>query len=588
MNISTEGVHTTVHTHEPSHPDITSAREAARVLDIALNVPSYGFPVGCIGLLLGCIKILEDCFDRELLMSHGRMLTNMMRFLTTHPPGTEQEQMAWNETTLRQCNCKHGPAIIRNASPRLHLDFKPAPQVFRLIDAFANILTRLESQHGVSWRSLYLKHSTQQRWPCQVTDLLPVDLSNSFYHMGSWCCLDPYKTGPGPPAGLGYLLSLMIRTSGPHAVPAIIKSITVWLHISLSNTSAVEPRITVLREGPTLSQSYISDDRVDVFCASTRLLYHVLRRMFDEEIMLWLSPEGDKDEIIMFIMITLTRMHNTLEQRPASKASKQIRQLQMTHGDPYSEVLVRYLHSREVAQGVDREFQEAQNDQDCSTLPGSVGSELLHSRSLWRSNLLWVIAETCGTSWQHRCWGPECLRTANECGRRFRACSGCMLAEYCSRSCQRNAWRHPEAPHRDVCSTLVLFRTFRNLPWKDRMEVTGDGSDNWNDRYSSITRDSIWLCRLNILNLKKAKFATLRTCFQWDTIMVSSSDQCSENHVASLKLVHHDSRPGPESMSNVTHAGALPDHDKSAGGNMTVSTVNPTGKSDPRWGCICS
>jgi hypothetical protein len=65
-----------------------------------------------------------------------------------------------------------------------------------------------------------------------------------------------------------------------------------------------------------------------------------------------------------------------------------------------------------------------------------------------------------GEAWAHRCYGPFCLSTHISPGVRFKICAACQCATYCSRSCQKLAWRYPGAAHRDVCA---IYRVYANV-----------------------------------------------------------------------------------------------------------------------------
>jgi hypothetical protein len=78
------------------------------------------------------------------------------------------------------------------------------------------------------------------------------------------------------------------------------------------------------------------------------------------------------------------------------------------------------------------------------------------------------------------CAVPGC--TATSVDARLRACAGCRRFLYCSRACQRCAWRHGAAPHREGCRAVAgLYKTYR-LPddhlraWSVEHDVTPAGS----------------------------------------------------------------------------------------------------------------
>jgi hypothetical protein len=63
------------------------------------------------------------------------------------------------------------------------------------------------------------------------------------------------------------------------------------------------------------------------------------------------------------------------------------------------------------------------------------------------------------------CAAPDCDRTTEDTGRPFRYCTGCLWVPYCSRRCQRNAWRRDDGvQHRDVCPLIRRVRSQIRIP----------------------------------------------------------------------------------------------------------------------------
>jgi hypothetical protein len=56
--------------------------------------------------------------------------------------------------------------------------------------------------------------------------------------------------------------------------------------------------------------------------------------------------------------------------------------------------------------------------------------------------------------WIYLCRSPSCTKAQPGSVIPFKRCSGCKRATYCSQQCQRNAWRSPAAPHREICTSL--------------------------------------------------------------------------------------------------------------------------------------
>jgi hypothetical protein len=62
-----------------------------------------------------------------------------------------------------------------------------------------------------------------------------------------------------------------------------------------------------------------------------------------------------------------------------------------------------------------------------------------------------------------RCAAPGCPRTSADGP--LKRCAGCQRVAYCSRACQKAAWRHAVA-HRDACAALADMTTAYGLPVK--------------------------------------------------------------------------------------------------------------------------
>jgi hypothetical protein len=62
---------------------------------------------------------------------------------------------------------------------------------------------------------------------------------------------------------------------------------------------------------------------------------------------------------------------------------------------------------------------------------------------------------------RQRCGAPGCIMTRVD--GRLRCCTGCRRVMYCSRACQKAAWRHTIA-HRDVCQAIPLLCLAMEIP----------------------------------------------------------------------------------------------------------------------------
>jgi hypothetical protein len=76
--------------------------------------------------------------------------------------------------------------------------------------------------------------------------------------------------------------------------------------------------------------------------------------------------------------------------------------------------------------------------------------------SLWRRFAFTLE----GLAHDQKCASTTCRRFH----RTPRLCMGCGFVRFCSRYCQKQAWRHAEVPHRDICFLLAKARTSINIP----------------------------------------------------------------------------------------------------------------------------
>ncbi|KAF7337891.1 MYND-type domain-containing protein [Mycena venus] len=61
----------------------------------------------------------------------------------------------------------------------------------------------------------------------------------------------------------------------------------------------------------------------------------------------------------------------------------------------------------------------------------------------------------CSLAERQRCFAPGCMGTAAVAV--LQKCSKCKRVLYCSTTCQREAWKHQAAPHKDLCKHAALL-----------------------------------------------------------------------------------------------------------------------------------
>lgn len=71
-----------------------------------------------------------------------------------------------------------------------------------------------------------------------------------------------------------------------------------------------------------------------------------------------------------------------------------------------------------------------------------------------------------GFSYSYLCWARGCPNTFTSSERKFSKCAGCQRVSYCSKECQRRAWKDPLSPHKAVCATITALVQALNIPVK--------------------------------------------------------------------------------------------------------------------------
>jgi hypothetical protein len=109
-----------------------------------------------------------------------------------------------------------------------------------------------------------------------------------------------------------------------------------------------------------------------------------------------------------------------------------------------------YLHLQEytsLAAVLLHDFPNLQNTPDMSPL-------IISASSSYTNNIRWRMWQVViQVNRRQRCARPNCSHTYADT-MAFKRCGGCRRVVYCSRQCQKAAWRHVAAPHRHVCGSL--------------------------------------------------------------------------------------------------------------------------------------
>ncbi|TFY56390.1 hypothetical protein EVJ58_g7677 [Rhodofomes roseus] len=128
------------------------------------------------------------------------------------------------------------------------------------------------------------------------------------------------------------------------------------------------------------------------------------------------------------------------------------------------------------------------------------------SKAAWEG-FVWISAI-------RRCCAPECPETFVTAQRTFARCAGCGVPRYCSRECQKLAWKHAVFPHKDVCTKLRVLKERTNLP-KDRVLTQNEhmpfiDACNADDELAALAQE----CGRHLRNMMKARKESVPEAFE--------------------------------------------------------------------------
>ncbi|EIN10208.1 hypothetical protein PUNSTDRAFT_132306 [Punctularia strigosozonata HHB-11173 SS5] len=282
--------------------------------------------------------------------------------------------------------------------------------------------------------SLRLKLQSKSRppWPSSTSDLVPYGLQASLDSM-----IDLVRHGIPSAFHILYAIGvafgrstvMKILVDHPDLPTALYYYLSIWEYftaqIPLDDYSAVQTRITAAATGAVKTMEFIAD-----LCGSPA---DALRRFMaragaprDQFVVLWSS------------LLTLWRRAQAiipkdllLQNRPAEV---------LLNSMLYS-VICTYAGAGAVLHAVlklprDEIYYDPRILQLSEALP------------TWNPlyNRLEVTARQAADN--PRCFGPGCVETEATAGRKFHVCGGCGHMKYCSKECQRRAWKDQRASHK--------------------------------------------------------------------------------------------------------------------------------------------
>jgi hypothetical protein len=263
----------------------------------------------------------------------------------------------------------------------------------------------------------------RRAWPGSVEELLPVNPDIAIHMLGLWIYLLADEWTNIHP--VMRLMTSIMSYLHSYAVLGILKTPTVWKWIH-HNVHDRDSNTKLDRNDPDLQEL--------IFCAV--MIGIIARELHDDELEVWVA--SDYTLSIEDVINDLSKMITIL-----MSSDSQTRSYDANTTSALSTVMARLL--MRIPSATPR------------ILPGLVRRILTRFQSSARPVPAKLNDLMFGNAWIYRCYGPACLAMPFALGALFKVCGGCRVAQYCSRSCQKRAWRHTTAPHRSICTIYHAY-----------------------------------------------------------------------------------------------------------------------------------
>jgi hypothetical protein len=346
-----------------------------------------------------------------------------------------------------------------------------ACRVLDLIQMIDELLTQSMERRGEGLKKLY-KATRGTLWPTSIDDLVP-DGSASLHGIVRW--LPQIDADTVAQAEHVMLIGSVLRTMPSYLRSGVMKGpiLVDWLHRTLSTWTMQPINIHAGGMSPEIE--------------ATGALLEPACYLSKDEILLWLSssPRHSIQDMFSLIDRAFTRVVNYPSH---AVAYKQIQLLRW----PYKRILEYFILS---------------NDSSMPVVPAlyTSASDDEELRRVAIDPVVRLCRVAYEHSWSQRCYGPGCIATYADRSKRFKRCGGCRTAKYCSPKCQRVAWRHPEAPHRELCS---LYRMCEDKGWPHGVYSDATAVAAW----GALPREQLDAAFANIENLRATHLPRTSTC----------------------------------------------------------------------------
>jgi hypothetical protein len=394
-------------------------------------------PIGCGILLIICTNLLNNQWYSGFVVHYRALLEKFAYFLTIR---RTDERYAELRAKFPICRCRHGPPALRDAHPALHDIGDELGDVDRKLANFINLSYKLviaKACSQIKIEKLYLtartKHQTRTGFPSSPHDITPFGLKATIVALLRWAQRIPSMIVTVP---VSHFLTVLITVFQADSIPVLVA-------VSPTLLSWIESTLVLFVEACNSERNPM----LEYFSL-------VLARIGTMIDLLGQFSGWQRHEVLAFVQqgnasADLVDTCNTVAllcQSPKLKGTLSNPVLTHTMETTLKGVV-------DLAAWIRCANREMVSDTDVCAL---IVSRTMHFHNKsYTTNPHIRIMDAIG-SLRHggRCTAPECTLTQVSEGRKFKLCVGCRVNCYCSRQCQRRAWRHPLAPHQEICAHL--------------------------------------------------------------------------------------------------------------------------------------
>lgn len=373
------------------------------------------------------LLLFKDKYQAKAMrLNHPELLRICSRFMCT--PRTKEELAALARTQpagYNRCPCSRQDAFVKNRLMawihRHEYDEISSPLVI-ILESLANLLgnvienLHLETTHKKCFNIVCnaAMYGRKRPWPAGRLDVLPFGAQVSIQSLCCWTPLFPARLLPR----LLRMVYWQYMSGTDGTIPSLLGQMIIP-RILMPAVSSVLRRAT--------SHESLSRDYLDT-----------VNSLYDSAQILKLLESWDNDELLTAIGPLRTDYETLTKLCTSTKKVVDVAistcGVSATIHDDIQIYFERAAGRLRAVLGISEGYVLPH------PYPGTISTPLFGYLHYLTRNI--------------RCARAGCLETPLSLGRRLRVCGGCGHVFYCSRACQKLAWKDPLAQHRTMCNAI--------------------------------------------------------------------------------------------------------------------------------------